>query len=131
MHMFLERTRVKLEELKKNNHLHVEQSGLEQRAAVLRSALAVGVVFNIAPHLRHTESDYKTGPVHSGLGRRHLVFNIAPHLRHIESDYETGPVYSGLGDWQPECVSSVSTLGLHFSENSVDEDAPPSKRGFQ
>nr|CAD7577704.1 unnamed protein product [Timema californicum] len=102
MHMFLERTRVKLEELKKNNHLHVEQSGLEQRAAVLRSALAVGVVFNIAPHLRHTESDY-----------------------------ETGPVYSGLGDWQPECVSSVSTLGLHFSENSVDEDAPPSKRGFQ
>nr|CAD7201254.1 unnamed protein product [Timema douglasi] len=101
-----ERTRVKLEELKKNNHLHVEQSGLEQRAAVLRSALAV----QAADSKELLKSEANT---------RFKIQRIQDFIKAMQSD------------WQPECASSVSTLGLYFSENSVDEDAPPSKRVFQ
>nr|CAD7431733.1 unnamed protein product [Timema monikensis] len=100
-----ERTRVKLEELKKNNHLHVEQSGLEQRAAVLRSALAVQAADSKELLKNEANTRFKIQRIQDFIKAMQIL------LRRL--------------------ATSVSTLGLRYSESSVDKDAPPSKRVFQ
>nr|CAD7432278.1 unnamed protein product [Timema monikensis] len=49
----------------------------------------------VAPHLRQTKFVSKTGPFHSGLGRR-SVFSLALHLRQTKFVSKTGPFHSGL-----------------------------------